>query len=96
MTTHPDAVYAGDRFPAEVVSYAVYRYFRFPMSLRMVEQMLALRGITVSHETIRRWGLMFITCGALPTRTASCSTCSSGTGAVIPSPAEYDSCRDSH
>jgi putative transposase len=28
-----------------VISYAVYLYFRFPMSLRMVEEMLAVRGI---------------------------------------------------
>ena len=25
----------------------------------MVEEMLALRGITVSHETVRQWGLKF-------------------------------------
>ena len=49
--------YAGYRFPAEVISYAVYLYFRFPLSLRMVEEMLAVRGIEVSHETVRKWGL---------------------------------------
>jgi transposase-like protein len=42
--------YTGYRFPAEVISYAVYLYFRFPLSLRMVEEMLAVRGIEVSHE----------------------------------------------
>ena len=51
--------YAGYRFPAEVISYAVYLYFRFPLSLRMVEEMLAVRGIEVSHETLRKWGLKF-------------------------------------
>jgi putative transposase len=51
--------YAGYRFPAEVISYAVYLYFRFPLSLRMVEEMLAVRGIEVSHETVRKWGLKF-------------------------------------
>jgi hypothetical protein len=35
----------GYRFPAKVISYAVWLYFRFPLSLRMVEEMLALRGI---------------------------------------------------
>ena len=46
MTTTPRIPsYAGYRFPAEVISYAVYLYFRFPMSLRMVEEMLAVRGI---------------------------------------------------
>jgi len=59
MTTRPDPMYAGYRFPGEVISYAVYLYFRFPLSLRMVEEMPALRGITVSHETVRQWGLKF-------------------------------------
>jgi putative transposase len=36
--------YARHRFPAEVVSYAIWLYFRFPLSLRMVEEMLAARG----------------------------------------------------
>jgi putative transposase len=51
--------YAGYRFPAEVISQAVWLYFRFPLSLRMVEEMLAARGIVVSHETVRQWGLKF-------------------------------------
>ncbi len=51
--------YARHRFPAEVISYAVWLYFRFPLSLRMVEEMLAARGILVSHETVRRWALKF-------------------------------------
>src|ERR1041384_2111117 len=51
--------YAGHRFPAEVISHAVWLYFRFPLSLRMVEEMLAARGIIVSHETIRQWALKF-------------------------------------
>jgi putative transposase len=51
--------YAGYRFPAEVISHAVWRHFRFPLSLRMVEEMLAARGIVVSHETVRQWGLKF-------------------------------------
>jgi putative transposase len=51
--------YARHRFPAEVISHAVWLYFRFPLSLRMVEEMLAARGILVSHETVRRWVLKF-------------------------------------
>ncbi|MBP2316911.1 transposase-like protein [Azospirillum soli] len=54
MTTRPDPLHAGNRFPAEVISYAVCLSFRFPPSLRMVEEMLALRGITVSHGTVRQ------------------------------------------
>jgi len=51
--------YARHRFPAEVISYAVWLYFRFPLSLRMVEEILAARGIEVSHETVRRWAEKF-------------------------------------
>src|SRR4028119_801738 len=51
--------YAGYRFPAEVISHAVWLYFRFPLSLRMVEEMLAARGVVVSHETVRQWALKF-------------------------------------
>lgn len=51
--------YAGYRFPAEVISHAVWLYFRFPLALRMVEELLAARGIVVSHETIRQWALKF-------------------------------------
>ena len=51
--------YAGYRFPPEVISHAVWLYFRFPLSLRMVEEMLAARGIIVSHETVRQWALKF-------------------------------------
>ena len=54
-----DPLYRRHRFPAEVISYAVWLYFRFPLSLRMVEEMLAARGIIVSHETIRGWAEKF-------------------------------------
>src|SRR5438045_2841232 len=59
MTTARDPIYAGYRYPAEIISYAVWLYFRFPLSLRMVEEMPAIRGISVTHETIRQWGLKF-------------------------------------
>src|SRR5205823_12997226 len=58
-TTARDPIYAGYRYPAEIISYAVWLYFRFPLSLRMVEEMLAARGISVTHETIRQWNLKF-------------------------------------
>src|ERR1700758_576432 len=48
-----DPLYAGYHYPAELISYAVWLYFRFPLSLRMVEEMLAARGISVTYETIR-------------------------------------------
>src|SRR3954447_19907305 len=59
MTTSRDGLYAGYRYPAELIGYAVWLYFRFPLSLRMVEEMLAARGISVTYETIRQWGLTF-------------------------------------
>ena len=51
--------YAGYRFPAEIISHAVWLYFRFPLSLRMVDELLAARGIIVSHETVLQWALKF-------------------------------------
>jgi len=54
-----DPLYRRHRFPADVISYAVWLYFRFPLSLRMVEEMLAARGIDVSHESVRHWAEKF-------------------------------------
>lgn len=51
--------YHRHRFPREVISQAVWLYYRFPLSLRMVEEMLASRGIEVTYETIRRWADKF-------------------------------------
>jgi putative transposase len=59
MTTPAFPSYTGHRFPAEVISHAVWLYFRFPLSLRMVEEMLAARGIIVSHESVRQWARKF-------------------------------------
>ena len=59
MTATACPSYAGYRFPAEIISHAVWLYFRFPLSLRMVDELLAARGITVSHETVRQWALKF-------------------------------------
>ncbi|MBY5537564.1 IS6 family transposase [Rhizobium leguminosarum] len=46
--------YKNHRFPPQIIARAVWLYFRFPLSLRLVEEMLLERGIVVS-ETIRRW-----------------------------------------
>ena len=59
MTTPACPSDAGYRFPAEIISHAVWLYFRFPLSLRMVDEWLAVRGIIVSHETVRQWVLKF-------------------------------------
>ncbi len=54
--------YAGYRFPADVISYAVWLYYRFPLSLRMVAELLAARGIDLTYETVRRWSVKFELC----------------------------------
>ena len=51
--------YKRHRFPSQIIAHAVWLYFRFPLSLRLVEEMLLERGIIVSYETIRRWALKF-------------------------------------
>jgi putative transposase len=47
--------YKRHRFPAEIISYAVWLYYRFNLSHRDIEDLLAERGITVSREAIRLW-----------------------------------------
>src|SRR5436309_7432400 len=59
MTTSARTRYSGYRFPAEIIGHAVWLYFRFPLGLRMVEELLAARGIVVSHETVRQWARKF-------------------------------------
>jgi len=49
------SVFAGFRFPPEVISLAVRWYLRYGLSYRDVEELLAERGITVDHVTIYRW-----------------------------------------
>jgi hypothetical protein len=51
--------YRGFRFPREVIEHAVWLYHCFSPSLRDVELILAARGIVVSYESIREWGLRF-------------------------------------
>nr|QCL09576.1 hypothetical protein pC5.8a_84 [Rhizobium rhizogenes] len=47
------------RFPAEIIAHVVWRYFRFSLSLRVVEDMLPARGLIVFHQTIRLWAEKF-------------------------------------
>ena len=47
--------YSGYRFPPEIIQHAIWLYFRFTLSFRDVEDMLAERGIMVSYETVWRW-----------------------------------------
>ena len=60
MKTHVTAPsYKGFRFPPEIISHAVWLSFRFSLSFRDVEELLAQRRIVVSYETVRQWCLKF-------------------------------------
>jgi hypothetical protein len=47
--------YKNHRFPAEIISHAVWLYFRFCLSYRDVEELLFSRGVIVTYEAIRKW-----------------------------------------
>src|SRR5882762_3238845 len=69
MRTSARTRYAAYRFPVEIIGHAVWLYFRFPLGLRMVEELLAARGIIVSHETVRQWAAS--SASSLPTRSVA-------------------------
>ncbi len=58
-TTTTTPSYKGFRFPQEIISYAMWLYYRFSLSFRNVEELLAERGVIVSYETIRQWTRKF-------------------------------------
>ena len=51
--------YKRHRFPPDIISYAVWLYYRFNLSHRDIEDLLAERGITVSRESTRLWCIKF-------------------------------------
>ena len=53
MTTATPS-YKGHRYPVEIINHCVWLYFRFPLSFREVEELMLVRGVAVSYETIRR------------------------------------------
>ena len=53
-------LYHRHRLPAEIISHCVWLYFRFALSARDVEEMLAMRGVVLTYETIREWRLKAI------------------------------------
>ncbi|GHP01119.1 hypothetical protein KSF_111660 [Reticulibacter mediterranei] len=55
----PDSLYKGYRFPPEIIGYSVWLYFRFSLSFRDVEEIMAERGVVLTYETIRQWCLKF-------------------------------------
>lgn len=58
-TTSTAPSYRGFRFPQEIITHAVWLYFRFNLSFRDVEELLAARGVVVSYETVRQWSRKF-------------------------------------
>jgi putative transposase len=60
MNTPPATdLYKCHRFPAEIISHCVWLYYRFSLSYRDVEALMAERGVTLSHEAVRYWGRKF-------------------------------------
>ena len=53
------SLYRRHRFPSEIISHAVWLYFRFALSYREVEEIMAVRGVIVTYEAIREWCLKF-------------------------------------
>ena len=53
------STYKRYRYPTEIISHVVWLYFRFSISYRDVELMMAEKGIIVSNETIHQWCLKF-------------------------------------
>jgi putative transposase len=72
--------YKRHRFPRQIIAHSVWLYFRFPLSLRLVEEMLLERGIVVSYETIRRCGKTFGPAYAQRLRRSCRSICCSSSG----------------
>ncbi len=55
MNEQDAARYKRHRFPPEIIGHAVWLYFRFALSYRDVEELLAERGVIVTYETVRQW-----------------------------------------
>jgi transposase-like protein len=53
------ALFRRHRYPAEIISYAVWLSYRVTLSYRDIEVLLAERGVQVTHESIRRWCVTF-------------------------------------
>ena len=59
MKDTPTRPYKGYRFPPEIISYCLWLYFRFSLSYRDVEEIMAERGVVLTYETVRQWCLKF-------------------------------------
>lgn len=59
MTEAPQAHFKRHRFPFEIIAHAVWLSYRFPLSFRDIEDLLAERGINVSFQTVSEWAAKF-------------------------------------
>ena len=55
----PHSLYRRHRFPPEIISHWVWLYFRFALSYRDVEEIMRVRGVTLTYQTVREWCLKF-------------------------------------
>jgi len=64
---HPVTQYKRHRFPPEIIQYVVWLHYRFNLSHRDIEDLLARRGVLVTLESIRLWCNKFgpLTCPQL-------------------------------
>ncbi len=51
--------YKRHRFPSGIIFYTVWLYYRFNLSYRNMEDLLAEQGITVSRQAMRLWNIRF-------------------------------------
>src|ERR1700730_7189167 len=56
---HSISLYHRHRFPDKIISHCVWLYFRFALSFRDVQEMLAMRGVSLTYETVREWSHKF-------------------------------------
>jgi putative transposase len=54
-TSAPTNPYKRHRFPSEIISHCIWLYFRFCLSYRDVEEMMAARGVILTYEAVRYW-----------------------------------------
>jgi transposase-like protein len=59
MKEHDVAQYKRHRSPPGIIAHGVWRYYRFALRYRDVEELLAERGVVVTYASIRRWSRRF-------------------------------------
>lgn len=52
-------IYRRHRYPASIIGYCVWLYYRFTLSYRDIELIMMKKGISVTYESIRYWCIKF-------------------------------------